>query len=88
MPASRLHALNTDVVALEAVVRALVRSQAGRSRTALTNLLDALSEESDRLGAGSPAGDPDVADVCAVLNGWIEDIKNEAMALQPASEVA
>lgn len=80
MTATRLHAVNTDLVALEAVVRALARVHARRSRTALTELLEALSEESQTLSAGALPGDPDVAEVCDVLHAWIEDLKTEAMA--------
>ena len=83
MNATRLHALTTDVVALEAVVRALVRVETRRSRTALAELQEALAEESDRLSAGSIPGDPDVASILEALQGWIDDLKAEAADLAP-----
>lgn len=78
MTATRLHALTTDVVALEAVVRALVRVETRRSRAAAAELLEALSEESDRLSAGSIPGDPDVGAILESLQGWIDELKYEA----------
>jgi hypothetical protein len=79
MTATRLHALTTDVVALEAVVRALVRVETRRSRSAATELLDALTEETDRLSAGSIPGDPDVAAILESLQGWVDELKSDVL---------
>ncbi|KQW82228.1 hypothetical protein [Brevundimonas sp. Root1279] len=79
MTATRLHALTTDVVALEAVVRALVRVETRRSRAAGAELLEALSEESDRLSAGSIPGDPDVAAILDGLQTWIDELKSDVL---------
>jgi hypothetical protein len=82
MAATCLHDVTTDLVALEAVVRALVRVETRRSSAARAELLSALAEESDRLCAGALPNDPDVADVCAALGGWIENLKGEVHALR------
>lgn len=79
MSKHELRAVGVDLIALQAVVRALVRTQARRSPTALCDLLQALSVEAERLrdhveDAG-PAG---------VLEAWIEDIKEEGMNLRPS----
>lgn len=76
---SRLHTLTTDLVVLEAVVRALIRVEAVRSPAAMHALLDSLAVEADRLAAGAIPGDPDVAGVSETLNHWIEEIRAEAM---------
>lgn len=76
MNATRLHALTTDVVALEAVVRALVRVETRRSRTAGDELLQALAEESAHLSANSIPGDPDVAAILESLQGWVDELKS------------
>ena len=81
---NRLHAVTVDLVALETVVRALARCQARTSPAALADLLDCLSIESARLGAGSCPNDPDVAGVCGVLDAWVEEIKAEGQAAAAA----
>lgn len=79
MTATRLHALTTDVVALEAVVRALVRVETRRCRAAGAELMQALTEESDRLSAGSIPGDPDVAAILEALQGWVDELKSDVL---------
>lgn len=80
----RLQALSIDLVALEAVVRALARSQARRSPTALGDLLQALSEEADRMGetvalfGDSARGEAGCAQ--AVIEAWMQELKEEAVA--------
>lgn len=86
MVESRLHAVTVDLVALEAVVRAIARAQARLSRSSLTDLLDCLAEETARLGAGALPGDPDVAGVHGVLEAWADDIR--AAAGEPAENAA
>ena len=79
----QLRALSVDVAALQAVVRALARSQARRSQSSLCDLLQALTVESDRLRDPATAND-DHAGACGVLDAWIEDLKDEAMGLHRA----
>ena len=79
-----LRAVTNDLVALEAVVRALARSHARRSRSALTELLEALALETDRLRTCALPGDTDALGPCSVLDSWIEDLKNEAMDFHQA----
>jgi hypothetical protein len=86
MVESRLHSVTVDLVALEAVVRAIARAQARLSRTALSDLLECLSQEADRLGAGAHPNDPDVAGVHGALDSWIEDIRTAG--LEQASDAA
>ena len=83
---NRLHDVTVDLVALEAVVRAMARAQARLSRSSLTDLLECLAEESDRLGAGTLPNDPDVAGVHGVLEAWVEDLR--AAAAEPAENAA
>lgn len=78
-----LHALSVDVLALQAVVRALARSQAQRSQSSLCDLLQALSVEADRLRDATTAAN-DEAGASGVLDAWIEDLKDEAMGLHRA----
>ncbi|GAA0643725.1 hypothetical protein [Brevundimonas lenta] len=85
---SRLHALTVDLVAMEAVVRALAHAQARKSRTALTDLLECISEEGDRLGAGAAPNDPDVANVRAALDTWVDDIRAAAAVVEPVENAA
>lgn len=78
-----LNALSIDVLALQAVVRALARSQANRSPSSLGDLLHALTVEADRLrNATTAANDEAVAG--DVVDAWIEDLKDEAMGLHRA----
>lgn len=77
---TELQAVTTDLVALEAIVRALAQVQARRSPTSLGDLLQALTREADRLHAGcSEETDTDGA-AKAVVESWIEYIKDEAIA--------
>ena len=81
----RFDAIITDMVALESIVRALMRSQAGRSRTAMTDVLDSLSTEADRLRTCPTYSGVDRSGVCAVLEAWVEDLKSEAWAAERAT---
>ena len=81
----RLDAITTDLTALEAVVRALARTHARRSRTALADLLDSLSTEADRIRSTPAFGGIDRAGVCGVLEAWIEDLKAEALIAESAT---
>lgn len=81
----RLDAITTDLTALEALVRALARTQARRSRTALADLLDSLSTEADRIRSSPAFGGIDRAGVSGVLEAWIEDLKVEALRAEGAT---
>lgn len=81
----RFAAITTDLTALEAVVRALARAQARRSRTALTELLESLSTESGRIRTSPAFTGIDRAGVCGVLDAWIEDLKAEALIAEGAT---
>jgi len=81
----RLDAITTDLTALEAIVRALARSQARRSRTALADLLDSLSTEADRIRTSPAFGGVDRTGVCGVLDAWVEDLKVEALMAEGAT---
>lgn len=78
-----LRALSVDIAALQAMVRALARAQAGRSQSALCDLLHALAVEADRLREPVVAND-DERVASGVLDAWIEDLKDEAMGLHRA----
>ncbi len=83
-PDDKIEALSADLVALEAVVRAIARTQARRSPTALGDLLQSLETEAERLGgqADLPGdmGQDEARSARAVIDGWIEQLKDEAMA--------
>jgi len=81
----RLDAITTDLTALEAIVRALARTQARRSRTALADLLDSLATEADRIRSSPTFGGVNRAGVCGVLDAWIEDLKVEALMAETAT---
>ncbi|HEY0053182.1 MAG TPA: hypothetical protein VGB49_07210 [Caulobacteraceae bacterium] len=68
-----LNALSADVAALQGVVRALTLVQARRSRTALCELLQALSAEAAGLA-------DDDACAAAMIEAWVEVLKDEAIA--------
>ena len=70
---TNIAALSADVAALQGVVRALTLIQARRSPTSLGALLQALSVES----AGMANDD---ACAAAMIEAWIETLKDEAMA--------
>lgn len=75
-----LQSLSVDLAGLQAVVRALARTQAWRSPTALGDLLQALSTEADRLGeACDVSGATSDHGAHAVVQAWIEHIKEEAL---------
>lgn len=79
----KISALSADLVALEAVVRALARTHARRSPTALGDLLQALETEVHRMRdqADLPgSGEDEARSAQAVIEGWIEQLKDEAMA--------
>lgn len=71
---ARVDAVAADLAALQAVVRALADVQAGRSRTALCDLLQALQTQAERL-----AVDEDPA-AQAVVEAWIDDFRERAIA--------
>lgn len=61
-PKPTLQALSSDVLALRAAVRALARIQARRSPAAMSELVQALAEETGRLGEAVPFYDEDGRD--------------------------
>lgn len=83
-PDDKIEALSADLVALEAVVRAIARVQARRSPTALGDLLQSLEAEAERMAAQADlpgdTGQEGARSAQAVVEGWIEDLKDEAMA--------
>lgn len=76
-----LQALSSDMLALRATVRALARIQARRSPAALSELVQALAEETGRLGETTPFYDEEGRQQAeaagAVVAAWIADIKAE-----------
>ena len=80
----KIEAVSADLIALEAVVRAIARSQARRSPTALGDLLQALETEAHRMAERSEMpGDAGLAETTsarAVVEAWIEQLKDEAIA--------
>lgn len=80
-PKPTLQALSSDVLALRAAVRALARIQARRSPAAMTELVQALAEETGRLAETVPFYDEEARDQAAaagaVMAAWIEDLKAE-----------
>lgn len=80
----RFAAITTDLIALEAVVRALARTQARRSRSALMDLLESLSAEADRIRTSPAFSGVDRDGVCGVLEAWVEDLKAEALLAEGA----
>lgn len=79
----KITALSADLTALEAVVRALARTQARRSPTALGDLLQSLEAEVHRMRDQadiSGSGEDEARSAQAVVEGWIEHLKDEAMA--------
>ncbi len=74
-------ALASDVLALRAAVRALARIQARRSPAAMSELLQALAEETGRLGEAAPVYDEAAREQAeaagATVAGWIADIAAE-----------
>jgi hypothetical protein len=78
----QLRDLSNEALAMRSVLRALVRVQARRSPASLSELLDALDRESQRIGCRSgeaaPVADPHPA--CAALEGYIEHAVEEATA--------
>lgn len=81
----RFAAIITDLTALEAVVRAVAFTQVRRSRTALTELLERLSGEAERIRTSPEFSGIDRAGVCGVLDAWIEDLKAEALRAEGAT---
>ncbi len=81
---AKIEALSADLTALEAVVRAIARSQARRSPTALGDLLQALEAEvhrmTDRCELPGDTGQDEARSAGAVVEAWIEELKDEAMA--------
>lgn len=81
-PKPTLDTLQAEVLALRAAVRALSRVQARRSPAAMTELVQALAEETGRLGEALPSYDQtgreaaNRAGVC--LAGLISDVTGEA----------
>lgn len=83
-PKPTLDALNAEVLALRAAVRALARVQARRSPAAQIELVQALAEETGRLGETLPTFDQTGRDAAnragACLAELISDVAEEADA--------
>lgn len=83
-PKPTLDALNAEVLALRAAVRALARVQAGRSSAEQSELVQALAEETGRLGEVLPTFDQtgrEAVDKAGVrLAELIADVTGEAEA--------
>lgn len=81
-PKPTLDTLQAEVLALRAAVRALSRVQARRSPAAMTELVQALAEETGRLGEALPSYDQtgreaaNRAGVC--LAELVSDVTGEA----------
>lgn len=79
-----LDALASDVLALQAVVRALARLQARRSPAALNDLMQALCEETGRLAETAPFYDErarrQAISASSVVGAWIQELREEAQA--------
>ena len=92
MSDNQLEALSADVLALEAVVRALVRLEARRSPGALADLIDTMTVEAERL-AETIAIEKDlepgeIHPSCAVLAAYIEHVKEDGTAKHQSAEAA
>jgi len=83
-PKPTLDSLNAEVLAMRAAVRAISRLQARRSPSALTELVQALAEETGRLGESLPAFDQAGRDAAArageCLAQFIAELADEAEA--------
>jgi hypothetical protein len=83
MCSSDLQALKIDIVALEAMLRAVIRAQAGQSQSHLHGLLDSLQIEADRLGRFSHLDDLGHRAANGVLEAWIEEFRSELSEPNP-----
>ena len=84
-----LQSLAVDVTALQAVVRGLSRAYSGRSPAALAEVLDGLSVEADRLEqAANITGDRLQAGAHALVEAWIEDVRQEVLCAAGAQKRA
>lgn len=76
-----LQALASDLLALRATVRALARIQARRSPAALSELVQALAEETGKLGESTPFYDEEGRQQAeaagAVVAAFIADLRDE-----------
>ena len=83
-PKPTLDALHAEVLALRAAVRALSRVLARRSPAAMTELVQALAEETGRLGEALPSYDQTGRDAAnragACLAELIADVTEDAQA--------
>ena len=82
--AASLEAMSADLLALQAMVRALALVQSRRSPAAMNDLVQALCEETGRLSEALPVYDEvgrrRAAAAAAVVGAWIEDVRAEAKA--------
>lgn len=76
-----LQALSSDMLALRATVRALARIQARRSPAALSELVQALAEETGKLGEATPFYDEEARQQAeaagAVVAAFVADLRDE-----------
>ena len=83
-PKPTLDALNAEVLALRAAVRALSRVQARRSPASMAELIQALAEETGRLGEALPSFDQTGRDAAnragACLAELIAEVTEETKA--------
>lgn len=79
-----LEAMSADLLALQAMVRALALVQVRRSPAAMNDLVQALCEETGRLSESLPiydeVGRRRAAAAAAVVGAWVEDVRSEAKA--------
>lgn len=84
-----LQTISADLTALQAVVRGLCRAYSGRSPAALAEVLDGLSAEADRLEqAGRITGDSVQTGAHALVEAWIEDVRQEVVCNSRAQKRA
>lgn len=81
--------LAVDLTALQAVVRGLCRAYAGRSPAALSEVLDGLTMEAERLEqAAALTGCRTQTGAWASVEAWIDDFRDEVLASSHAQKRA
>ena len=77
--------LAVDLTALQAIVRGLCRAYAGRSPAALSEVLDGLTSEAERLEqAAALSGSDTQTGARASVEAWIDDFRDEVLAASGA----
>lgn len=83
-PNPTLEQISTEILALRAAIRALTRVQGRRSPSAMTELVQALCEETGRLGEAlqsfDEAGRQRTANASRQVAEWIGELEEESRA--------